>query len=100
MRDAALEIPICAQNLLTHVTVKLAKRNTVLSNHCSHVMTAEAATLQKYPNFRFFMTNRALNDTAQFDLTNDDKNCDALLHLVHRCHLARHLRTPAKPARS
>jgi hypothetical protein len=51
--------------------------NMLFSLHQSLNYTAEAATLPKYPNFRFFMTNRALNDTAQFDLTHDDKNCDA-----------------------
>ena len=51
--------------------------NMLFSLHQSINYTAEAATLASYPNFRFFMTNRALNDTAQFDVTTDDKNCDA-----------------------
>jgi sialate O-acetylesterase len=51
--------------------------NMLFSLHQAINYTAEAATLASYPNFRFFMANRALNSTAQFDLTTDDKNCDA-----------------------
>lgn len=49
----------------------------LFSLHQAINYTAEVATLASYPNFRFFMTNRALNDTAQFDLAHDDANCDA-----------------------
>ena len=51
--------------------------NMLFSLHQAINYTAEAATLSSYPNFRFFMANRALNATPQFDLTTDDKNCDA-----------------------
>ena len=51
--------------------------NMLFSLHQALNYTAEAATLASYPNFRFFMTNRALNSSAQWDLTTDDANCDA-----------------------
>lgn len=51
--------------------------NMLFSLQQSLNYTAEAASLAGYPNFRFFMTNRALNSTPQFDLTSDDANCDA-----------------------
>eukprot|EP01051_Picozoa_sp_SAG22_P009970 SAG22_NODE_869_length_6749_cov_3.048120_1_plen_451_part_00 len=52
--------------------------NMLFSLHQAINYTAEAATLASFPNFRFFMANRALNSTApNFDLTTDDKNCDA-----------------------
>lgn len=51
--------------------------NMFFTLHQSLNYTAEAATLANYPNFRFFMTNRALHNTPQFDLTTDDANCDA-----------------------
>ena len=40
--------------------------------------TAEAATLARFPNLRFFMTARATNDTEQWDLTPQPMSaCDA-----------------------
>jgi hypothetical protein len=51
--------------------------NMLFTLHQALNYTAEAATLANYPNFRFFMTNRALNASAQWDLTTDDANCDA-----------------------
>ena len=51
--------------------------NMLFSLHQALNYTAEAATLAAFPNFRFFMTNRALNATAQWDVTDDDANCDA-----------------------
>jgi hypothetical protein len=51
--------------------------NMLFSLHQALNYTAEASTLASYPNFRFFMTNRALNSSAQWDLTTDDANCDA-----------------------
>jgi hypothetical protein len=51
--------------------------NMLFSLHQALNYTAEAATLASYPNFRFFMTNRALNASAQWDLTTDNANCDA-----------------------
>lgn len=51
--------------------------NMLFTLHQALNYTAEAATVTNYPNFRFFMTNRALNNTPQFDLTTNDANCDA-----------------------
>jgi hypothetical protein len=51
--------------------------NMLFSLHQAINYTAEAATLANYPHFRFFMANRALNATPQFDLTTNNQNCDA-----------------------
>lgn len=51
--------------------------NMLFSLHQALNYSAEATTLSNFPNFRFFMTNRALNASPQFNLTDDNSNCDA-----------------------
>ena len=51
--------------------------NMLFSLHQALNYSAEAATLTNFPNFRFFMTNRALNASPQWNLTDDNANCDA-----------------------
>ena len=77
VRAATGPAVVAARVLPGDVFFCAGQSNMLFSLHQSINYTAEAATLASFPNFRFFMTNRALNSTPQTDLTTDDGNCDA-----------------------